>query len=100
MMDRYFDTSACTVIYKSPKGVRKWFSLREYYRKDRELDMHAGDANPAEPVRLAISAAAGRWDQMRRSFATLDEAMETIEELESLGVRVEAYDTTDTSEDH
>lgn len=95
MMDRYFDTSACPVIYKSPKKVRNWFSLREYYRKNREHEINNEDNGPAEPVRLAISVSSGRWEQVKSSFNSLEDAMETIEEFESLGVRVAAFDTSD-----
>ena len=100
MTNRYFDSSSCEVIYKSPKGVRKWFSLKEYYRTNHERTLREG-SGVERRVRLAISISSGRWEQLNRSFASLDEAMDTIEGFEDLGVRVEAYDSgaPDTSED-
>lgn len=84
------EIAQATVLYKSPKSVRKGLSLRDMFPSQR-FDFRGGVTTVTDRIRVLVSIRPGYWQQ-GESFDNPDHAFDLVEDYESRGYRVKILD--------
>lgn len=84
------EITQATVLYKSPKSVRRGLSLRDMF-PSQNFDFRGGITPVTDRIRVLVSIRPGYW-QPGESFDNPDHAFDLVEDYENRGFRVKILD--------
>lgn len=84
------ELAQATVLYKSPKSVRKGLSLRDMFPSQR-FDFRGNLYSAGDRIRVLVSIRPGYW-QHGETFDKPEHAFDVVDDYERRGYRVKILD--------